>query len=202
MPNDPQLRASDDDRDRAASLLREHHAAGRLTVEEFQERLDGVFEAKTVAQLEGLMADLPGIDLYRLPEATMRQTSQPLVPVPSHGRLSPAWRGAWGSWASVSMVVFVIWLLTSLHGGTHDFWFLWLAAPWGAILLSRWVFGGSPGNPHVHGPPRGSSVYGPDGSPVPELRVERQAERDARHTARDAARRDRHGRGDHHPRDL
>ena len=40
MPANPQMRASDDDRDRAAALLREHHAAGRLTVEEFHERLD------------------------------------------------------------------------------------------------------------------------------------------------------------------
>jgi len=40
MAYDPDIRASDTDRDRAASLLREHHAAGRLTAEEFSDRLD------------------------------------------------------------------------------------------------------------------------------------------------------------------
>ena len=34
MPGDPRIRASDVDRDRAAALLREHHAAGRLTAED------------------------------------------------------------------------------------------------------------------------------------------------------------------------
>ncbi len=41
MPLDrSRLRASDADRDRAAALLREHHAEGRITKEEFEERLD------------------------------------------------------------------------------------------------------------------------------------------------------------------
>ena len=31
---DPRIRASDDDRDRTASLLREHHAVGRLDAAE------------------------------------------------------------------------------------------------------------------------------------------------------------------------
>ncbi len=37
MPGDPRLRASDADRERTAQLLREHHAVGRLTAEEFNE---------------------------------------------------------------------------------------------------------------------------------------------------------------------
>ena len=37
MAADPRIRASDEDRDRVVSLLREHHAAGRLTAEEFNE---------------------------------------------------------------------------------------------------------------------------------------------------------------------
>jgi Domain of unknown function (DUF1707). len=40
VPGDPRIRASDTDRDRVAALLREHHAAGRLTAEEFGERMD------------------------------------------------------------------------------------------------------------------------------------------------------------------
>jgi hypothetical protein len=166
MPYDPHMRASDSDRDRVASMLREHHAAGRLTADEFQERLDATFAAKTLGDLDKLMADLPGIDLYHLPEATIRR-GQPHPPDSARqGRLSPAWRGAWGSWASVSLLLFTLWLITSISSHHVDgLWFLWIAGPWGAILLGRWLFGGHPGG----GPPR--PVNGPPGGPVQQLQA-------------------------------
>src|ERR1700677_4050275 len=72
------MRASDADRDRVAALLREHHAAGRLTAEEFQERMDQAMEARTLGQLDALMTDLPAIDLNRLPgESVARGRPQP-----------------------------------------------------------------------------------------------------------------------------
>jgi hypothetical protein len=73
MAGDPRLRAADADRDRAAALLREHHAAGRLTAEEFRERLDRAYQAKTMGELDQLLADLPAIDLYELPDAWLRR---------------------------------------------------------------------------------------------------------------------------------
>jgi hypothetical protein len=76
MPENPRLRASDADRDRVAALLREHHAAGRLTVEEFQERLSAAFAAKTTGELTELMADLPAIDLYQLPDRSITPGNQ------------------------------------------------------------------------------------------------------------------------------
>jgi hypothetical protein len=169
MPYDPQLRASDADRDRVASMLREHHAAGRLTADEFQERLDATFAAKTLGDLDKLMADLPGIDLYHLPEATIRhgQQSRSLESA-RQDRLSPAWRGAWASWASVSLLMFTLWLITSISSRHIDgLWFLWIAGPWGAILFGRWLFGGHPGG----GPPR--PVQGPPGGPAQSLRADR-----------------------------
>ena len=75
MAYDPNLRASDADRDRVAAQLREHLAAGRLTPEEFSERLDQALTARTAGELDALLADLPGIDLYRLPDAAL--TRQP-----------------------------------------------------------------------------------------------------------------------------
>ncbi|MFE0174539.1 DUF1707 domain-containing protein [Streptomyces sp. NPDC059002] len=53
------LRASDADRDRTADILREALAEGRLTAEEHAERIDGVYRAKTMAELEPLVRDLP-----------------------------------------------------------------------------------------------------------------------------------------------
>jgi Domain of unknown function (DUF1707) len=73
MPSNPKLRASDADRERTVALLSEHLAAGRLTAEEFQERLDAAYAAKTLGQLDELLADLPAIDLYELPDATLRR---------------------------------------------------------------------------------------------------------------------------------
>ncbi|HXW87818.1 MAG TPA: DUF1707 domain-containing protein [Streptosporangiaceae bacterium] len=136
MAYDPNIRASDADRDRAATLLREHHAAGRLTAEEFSDRLDRAFAAKTVGDIDGLLRDLPGIDLYRLPDSAL--TRQPRQNQPR--RHSEAWRVAWGSWLTCSLLLFVIWALSG-HG---YLWPLWVAGPWGAILVGRWISGSHP----------------------------------------------------------
>ncbi|WP_019545319.1 DUF1707 SHOCT-like domain-containing protein [Streptomyces sulphureus] len=53
------VRASDADRDRIAEILREALAEGRLDAAEHAERLDAVYEAKTLGELEPLIADLP-----------------------------------------------------------------------------------------------------------------------------------------------
>ncbi|MBM7172473.1 DUF1707 and DUF2154 domain-containing protein [Streptomyces sp. G44] len=53
------LRASDADRDRTADILREAMAEGRLTAEEHADRVDGVYRARTMAELEPLISDLP-----------------------------------------------------------------------------------------------------------------------------------------------
>jgi Domain of unknown function (DUF1707)/Cell wall-active antibiotics response 4TMS YvqF len=55
----PELRASDADRDRTIADLREHTAAGRLTLEEFSERVDQAVAARTVAELDAVRSDLP-----------------------------------------------------------------------------------------------------------------------------------------------
>ena len=81
MPGDPRIRASDADRDRVTALLREHHAAGRLTAEEFGERMDAALDAKTLGELDELLTDLPVIDLYRLPDESLRRRSGPPAPV-------------------------------------------------------------------------------------------------------------------------
>lgn len=161
MAADPKIRASDEDRDRIVSLLREHHAAGRLTAEEFNERLDQAYAAKTMGDLDELMADLPAMDLYRLPDASLPRYGRPKPGASSfveaaasrpgglargHSRFSPAWASAWGSWFTVSLVCFVIWAIS----GAGYPWPLWVAAPWGAVMLGRWITGGHPGGGRGH----------------------------------------------------
>jgi hypothetical protein len=53
------LRVSDADRDRALAALSEHYQAGRLTLEEFEERSEQTLKSKTARELTGLFTDLP-----------------------------------------------------------------------------------------------------------------------------------------------
>ncbi|HWF81183.1 MAG TPA: DUF1707 domain-containing protein [Streptosporangiaceae bacterium] len=142
------IRASDHDRDRTANLLREHHAVGRLDPEEFAERLDKSFHAKTVEELDRLTADLPAIDLYPLPTASLPKnrvvnTGLPAASVISRagsgragsGRFSPGWLAAWGSWSVLFLIGFVVWVLG--FGG----WPLIGMAAIGVVMGGRWIMG-------------------------------------------------------------
>ncbi|MER6011693.1 DUF1707 SHOCT-like domain-containing protein [Streptomyces bluensis] len=54
------LRASDADRERVAEQLRDALAEGRLDMEEFGERLDATYKARTYGELTPITRDLPG----------------------------------------------------------------------------------------------------------------------------------------------
>ena len=57
--DDATLRASDADREKALVALREHLVAGRLTLEEFCERVESVLRARVARELAHLQDDLP-----------------------------------------------------------------------------------------------------------------------------------------------
>jgi hypothetical protein len=54
------VRASDAEREHAATALRDHATAGRLTVDELDQRLQAAFAARTRKDLHELFGDLPG----------------------------------------------------------------------------------------------------------------------------------------------
>ncbi len=147
MPGDPRVRASDTDRERTASLLREHHAQGRLSAEEFNDRLDRAFEAKTVGELDALLADLPGIDLYRLPAAGIRPAPPGAVRSRGgsalerrgEGAISPRRVATWAAWAAVSSLLFVTGLGLGLISGGAAWipWFLLVVVPWALVIARR-----------------------------------------------------------------
>jgi uncharacterized protein DUF1707/cell wall-active antibiotic response 4TMS protein YvqF len=56
---DPDLRASDDDREQTAEQLRQAASQGRITVDELEERLQVAYAARTQAELVPIVADLP-----------------------------------------------------------------------------------------------------------------------------------------------
>jgi hypothetical protein len=71
-PKHLDLRASDADRERVANVL--HHAVGegRLTISELDERLQGVYAAKTLGDLVPFTADLPVSGTATLPAPTQQ----------------------------------------------------------------------------------------------------------------------------------
>lgn len=62
-PEQPPIRASNEDRERVAQILHNALSEGRITVPELEERLDKVYAAKTLAELEPPIADLPGVSI-------------------------------------------------------------------------------------------------------------------------------------------
>jgi hypothetical protein len=56
---DYDVRIGDAERDATMAQLREHFAAGRLTLDELTERIDSALTAKTQRQIDSVMADLP-----------------------------------------------------------------------------------------------------------------------------------------------
>jgi Domain of unknown function (DUF1707) len=149
VAENPDLRASDADREHTVEVLQEGFAQGRLTADEFQERMDAAYAAKTLAQLAPLTADLPPAG----------RSGRPGAGVAPSGAIDPAaeWRpvanphGAvqhnftrqlqviWGGWVSMTLVLTTIWVLAG-HSG--DFWPLWPIGVYGAACLARTITGG------------------------------------------------------------
>lgn len=109
------LRASDADRERALDALRRHGGEGRLTLEELEERSDGVLAARTRQQLWDLLDDLPAE--RRTP--TMRG--------------DPGLRSHLTVYLAVNGMLIAIWALT----GMGYFWPIWPMMGWGIGLASH-----------------------------------------------------------------
>ncbi|HZD70296.1 MAG TPA: DUF1707 domain-containing protein [Actinomycetes bacterium] len=124
------LRASDADREQIVSVLRQHHAEGRLTVEEFTERMQRAFSARTFGELDPLTRDLPPLP-PPLPE--MRRPSPSAVAKQRfyHHLLSYAW---------VNAVLVGVWAIVSIASGhLLFFWPSWTLLGWGLALGSHAV---------------------------------------------------------------
>ena len=70
MAESPELRVSDEDRERVAAEIREHFAQGRLDSDELSDRLGRAYGARTAGELDALRADLPRVP----PSAAVRRT--------------------------------------------------------------------------------------------------------------------------------
>ena len=106
------LRAADADRERIAERLRGAAAEGRLGAEELEERLERAFGARTYAELDAVVTDLPAAE--RPPAAPARR------PHPERQ-----------AFVLTSVLLVAIWALT----GAGYFWPVWPILGWGAFLL-------------------------------------------------------------------
>jgi hypothetical protein len=59
--DDQSARASDDDREQAVLALRDHLVAGRLTLDEFSERVELAYRARTGTELVAVGSELPAL---------------------------------------------------------------------------------------------------------------------------------------------
>jgi hypothetical protein len=109
------MRASDAEREQAAAALREHFAAGRLSAEELGERLDGIYKASTVAELEQLTRDLPQLPASPAQRRAELQSRQ--------AELRRALLQRAGGAFSPFVVGTLIW---AASGASANFWPVWL----------------------------------------------------------------------------
>jgi hypothetical protein len=115
MPEPPEVRASDEDRERVAREIREHYAAGRLDDDELNHRVDAAYAARTVGELDALRTDLPPLPATRADErAVVVQRRREL-----QRRLLQQSGGAVGAF----VVCTAIW---AAAGATGSFWPIWI----------------------------------------------------------------------------
>jgi Domain of unknown function (DUF1707) len=110
------LRVSDQQREQTAQAIREHYAAGRLTEDELNERLQAALQARTDADLAKLMKDLPPLPVsaaQRKAELAQRR-----------GELQRRVLQEAGGGAVLFAICTVIWLTS---GGRGQFWPIWVA---------------------------------------------------------------------------
>ncbi|HET7048764.1 MAG TPA: DUF1707 domain-containing protein [Solirubrobacteraceae bacterium] len=129
------LRVSDQQREQAADALRDHFAAGRLTDDELNERLDAALEAKTEPELNALLADLP-----KLPVSPQQRKAELLA---RRSQLQRRVIQEAGGGAGLFVLCTGIWAASGAQG---QFWPIWvLLVVLIPLLRNSWrLYGPSP----------------------------------------------------------
>jgi hypothetical protein len=136
------LRASDADREQFVEALRQHHAEGRLTVEELTERTEQAYTARTLGDLDALATDLPPIQRpapapgrpapppERPASADLPPRMRPPGPERAAAKAALVRSVLW--YGMLSIVLLVVWFMS----GRDYFWPVWSIL--GFMLLLGW----------------------------------------------------------------
>jgi hypothetical protein len=123
------MRAGDADRDGTIAALREAFAEGRLSQDEFDERLERAHSARTYADLALLTEDLPAPVPVPAPSPVVERSTDT-------AKERRDLRSAWASWLGVGVLVTIIWFATWMGSGPAPyFWPIWVIGPWGGAML-------------------------------------------------------------------
>jgi hypothetical protein len=135
-----QLRASDADRQAVVDKLRKAHDDGRLTLGEYDERVQRAYAARTYGDLQLITADLPAVQFPPVPAAPPHLAT----PTPQRRRDTAGlvWRVVGSTWFAVSLLNILIWGIICLATTRWIYpWWIWVAGLWGAVLLVGWLAG-------------------------------------------------------------
>ncbi|GGF96700.1 hypothetical protein GCM10007304_08340 [Rhodococcoides trifolii] len=114
------IRIGDHERQAAVDALTTAVGEGRLTLSEFERRSGIAWAAVHSEDLESVLHDLPQ------PEPTPERVPNDWIP-----------------WIAVNVLCVGIWLATCLAGASLLYpWPIWVAGPWGVILLASRFGGG------------------------------------------------------------
>jgi hypothetical protein len=142
MEHRPDMRASDADREEVVDRLRVALEEGRLKMDEYLERMSRAYQAVTYGDLAPLSADLPETRAVAKPEpappapAPSPQPRGVVAPRGAYASLPAPLKVLWTIWATVVSLNVVIWVLVSATTAHVIYpWPLWVAGPWGVVLL-------------------------------------------------------------------
>lgn len=140
MGDQQKMRASDHDRQQVVEQLRSALEDGRLTMEEYVDRMEVAYQAATYGDLAPLCADLPASSPVIARPQTAAAAAAPPAVLSRAGYLVglPAvLKVLWTIWLAVVSINVVIWTLVSGTGGHLAYpWPVWVAGPYGAALFA------------------------------------------------------------------
>ncbi|ADD40920.1 DUF1707 SHOCT-like domain-containing protein [Stackebrandtia nassauensis] len=139
MNDKDKLRIGDSDRELVSRLLKQAVDEGRLTLPEYDLRLQQVYEAKTVGDLDPITGDLMGSNqgVLAVTESGNLSTVHDAPPRRTRPRRdkTPAWvKWMWFGWLVPVTVCTTIWGIGLVTGGTGYMWPLWVAGTIGAPM--------------------------------------------------------------------
>jgi hypothetical protein len=121
----PEIRVSDAEREQTVKVLERHHVDGRLTWEEFSERMEAAFHARTREDLRRTLLDLPPLN-------------EPRPPAERGAPSGPNWRSLTPPVIIAALIALAV-VLWAFGGGPHRGFFPIFPLLFWAFILARFV---------------------------------------------------------------